>query len=506
MSEPSHEFVLGVDIGTTGCKTMAVAPDYRVLAEGFAAYPVLSSRPTYAEQDPTLVVKQTLFAARECLSQVPGAPRAICFGGALHSLVPVDVSDHPLMSALTWADNRSSSQIPNLKERIDPHALYLRTGCPLHPMYPLAKIHWLRDTAPEIFRATRRLVSIKECVTHAWTGEWVADSGVASGSGLLNLASRDWDPRATALVGIDLAQLSPVRSPITLAGELRAQIADELGIPRDTRVVLGGSDAAFSNVGVGALSPAILVVMIGSSGAVRVITRDPMLDADERTWCYLFDESRYLVGGAINNGGLVLRWFADHFVGPDISNAEELLVSEAARVRPGAEGLIFLPFLAGERSPGWNSDARGVLFGLALHHGRQHVARALLESVAYRIRSVLEAVEDVVQPAVEIRASGGFLRSPLWVQILCDVLGRQIRVPNTGNTSALGAALWAWHVCGALDSLDSLERTIPIERVVQPHDDRHALYTQLYDLYRDLYTKLGGPFAAVSRIQSNYQE
>lgn len=500
------QFILGVDIGTTGCKTVAVDRSGCILAEGDSFYPVVSPRPGWGEQDPQAVLAGVWASMHECLAQTSGAPVALCIGGALHSLVVVDEHGQPLMPVLTWADSRSEKQATRLRQNPEAHLLYQRTGCPAHPMYLPAKILWLHECVPELFQAATRFVSVKELVVHSLTGRWIVDDSLASGSGLLNIHSHDWDDATLALAHIERGQLSPVAPAATDLGPIKSEMACELGLPPETRVILGASDAALSSLGAGAVTHGVLVAMIGSSGAVRTLAPQVKLDPRERTWCYVLDQSHYLVGGAINNAGIVLRWFADGFVQPGSGDAIETLIHEAAQVGLGADGLIFLPFLTGERSPGWNAQARGVLFGLSLHHSRRHVARAILEAVAFRLRSVLEAVEQVAGPAIDIRASGGFVRSPLWVQILADVLGRAITVPGTANTSALGAALFGWYALGEFGSLQELASLTLAKEVIQPDTGRYAAYTRLYRLYCDLYGQLGGAFADISAIQAGSAE
>lgn len=498
-----RDYVIGLDVGTGGCKAVAVDGKGSVLSEGSSTYAIMSSRPTWAEQDLHAVVDGAIASVRECLKDLDEPPRALCLDGALHSVLAVDEHGEPLTAALIWADSRSTNQALALKRLADSHALYLRTGCPAHPMFPLAKIIWLRESDPEIFKRAARFVSIKEYLVYLLTREWLADESVASGSGLFNLQTFDWDDDALARAEIGCERLSSIVAAKTEHPGLDVEMARRLGIPAETRLILGPSDSACSNIGAGALAANVFVAMIGSSGAVRTFSHRPLLDSLERTWCYVLDRSNFIVGGAINNAGLVLRWFADNFLGSGKENTYETLIAEAGLANPGASGLVFLPFLTGERSPGWNPQARGVLFGLSLHHHQRHVARAILESVAYRLRSVLEALEEIAGPAKEIRASGGFLRSPLWVQIVSDVLGRRIAIPSTVNTSALGAALFGWHVVGDTKSLRDMERLLPACPVVQSRAAEHAIYSRAFKIYSDLYNELGDSFAEISRFQSD---
>lgn len=499
----AQEFVLGVDIGTTGCKTVAANRQGQILSEGVSYYGITAPRAGWAEQDSREIFDGALASIRQCANGIDGAPRAMCFTGALHSVMPVDARDRALLPALIWADTRSAAQAARLKLEADAHARYTRTGCPSHPMYPLAKLLWLRENAPLVFDAARRFVSLKEFVLAALTGEWRVDESVASGTGLLHLAAHNWDTSALALAGIDRTRLSPAVAATNILGTLRAEYAEQMGVPQNTRVVIGASDAALNNIGAGAVNPKTIVVMIGSSGAVRTITPAPILDTRERTWCYILDDARYMVGGAINNAGLALRWFADNFAARAAKqDVYEILLAEAETVGAGAAGLIFLPFLTGERSPNWNAEARGVLFGLSLPHQRAHVARAILEGVCYCLRSVLEAVEEVAGAAVEIRGTGGFVRSKLWTQILANVLNRPLGVQSTTNASALGAAFLGWRALGELGDWNRIAELAPVERIVEPDAAVTPTYDELYQLYQVVYAQLLTAFGEISRFQA----
>ncbi len=504
MNRAPSESILGVDIGTGGCKTLAVDSSGKIIAEATVPYPTMAPRPGWAEQDPDLVLEQVSRSIRQCAAELQGPPVALCLSGALHSFLPLDDTGRPLMNALTWADSRAATQAARLKGLPAAHALYDRTGCPLHPLYWLPKALWLRENRPDLLARTARIVSIKDYVVYHLTGEWLADQSIASGTGLLNLETLDWDDGALDAAELCRELLLPVMPITTDGGSIQERAVESTNLPRGTRVVLGACDAALSSLGAGAVGQGTFVAMIGSSGAVRTFSPRPLTDPRERTWCYVLDRHHYLVGGAINNAGLVLRWFADKVLDLHDPNPFELLTREAAEVQAGAEGLLFLPFLTGERSPGWNSRARGVLFGLSLHHGRAHFARAMLESVGLRLRSVLEAMEQVAGPAREIRVSGGFVNSPLWLQIVSDILGRSLFVPSTPNTSALGAALLGWHALGELPELQGAERLVGISSEVAPNPDRHDIYSRLFGLYEKLYRELQGSFEEISDFQEEF--
>ncbi len=263
--------------------------------------------------------------------------------------------------------------------------------------------------------------------------------------------------------------------------------------------MLGSADAVNSSLGTGGVNAWQATCMIGTSGALRIISAHPVLDAASRSWCYAIDSGHWLVGGAINNGGIALSWLQDlvHSALPNLPRDLHLsfddLTSLAGRAGVGAGGIICLPFFAGERSPNWNLHARAAFFGLGLHHKMEHVARAILEGISFRFRSVHDVLAEIKGDIREIRASGGFTRSPLWLQTTADVLNRDLAVPVWGETSSLGAALWAIRGPDTLSSLDDLGKLVPMGQVYRPEPRNAAAYEKLYELYGNLYTALS-PF------------
>jgi gluconokinase len=280
-----------------------------------------------------------------------------------------------------------------------------------------------------------------------------------------------------------------------------------MGIAPETLVVLGASDAANSTFGAGAVDPWQATCMIGTSGAFRVIAPRPALDKEARLFCYVADETHWLVGGAINNGGIAFSWLKDALT-PALARLPEGrplsfedLVGLAAQVPAGADGLVCLPFFAGERSPNWNENARATFFGLTLQHDIRHLARALLEGVAFRLRSLNDILFDMVGDIREVRASGGFTRSTMWPQIMASALNRDLRVPAWAETSALGAAFWAMRGAGALPAFEKAGELVSLGSEFHPVAADAAAYDRLYPIYVDLYRRLTGSFDQVAAFQ-----
>ena len=499
MAEPP--VLLGIDVGTTGCKVVVSDLEARILGIGAAPYRVHTPRPSWAEQEVTALWEGVVHAVREAMAAVQVAPsrvRALSLSGALHSILPVDAAGQPLTPALIWADARSAEHVRRLRAEVDPGALYRRTGCPLQAMYPLAKLVWLRQALPEAFRKAHVFLSIKDYIVRRLTGEFIADYAIASGSGLMDIGRLRWDRAALDLAGVVEERLPLLSAPETQIDGLQAEAAEALGLPRGVTVVLGGSDGALANIGAGAVTPGRAALTIGSSGAMRVVTAEPLTHPKEHTWCYLVDAGAYLVGGAINNGGIVLDWLYDTFSETGGRDVEQ---EAAAALPPGAEGLLFLPYLNGERCPHWNADARGVIFGLSMRHGRGHLVRATMEGVAFRMYSIFRALTELTDIA-EVRASGGFIRSPLWLQIVADVMGREIVLPDTQEMSGVGAVFVAMKALGLVGTLADAARLVNVGRGAVPNMDHHALYERLFAQFESVYAHLRDDFAALAAFRA----
>ena len=432
--------VLGVDIGTTSAKAVAFDADGRALGRGETAYQLLEPEPGQAVQDPVAMVEGTLAAVRTAAAAARDRGArivALSLSGAMHSLVGLDGAGRALTPLITWADMRATEQAERLR-REHPE-LHDRTGTPLHPMAPLAKLVWFAENEPGTFAAVRRWAGIKELVVARITGAWAVDHSIASGTGLLNLQALDWDREALAIAGIDADRLSPL-VPTTERLALDAA-AGELGLDADLPVIVGAGDGPLANLGLGAVRPGVAACSIGTSGALRLMVERPAVDPQRSVFCYALTPGRWVVGGAINNGGVVLRW-AGEALAPDLGErAEVQLLALAERVPPGSDGLIMLPYLLSERAPHWSSEPRGAYVGLTRHHRRGHLVRAALEGVCQQLALVLASMRDAGNEVHEIRATGGFARSALWRQMLADALGMPIGFAAGHEGSAFGAAL-----------------------------------------------------------------
>ncbi|MEO6959637.1 MAG: gluconokinase, partial [Burkholderiaceae bacterium] len=375
---PPRSYIIGVDIGTTSTKAVIFDDDGQVAAKHHIDYPLLTPLPSAAEQDPEQIYRAVIASIKNVIacSRIDAARiSCVSFSSAMHSLIAVDKQGRPITQCITWADNRSAQWADRIKRELGGHALYLRTGTPIHPMAPLSKLCWLRDTQPTVFRQAARFISIKEYVFFRLFGCYIVDYSIASATGLFNLAALAWDTEALKLAGITADQLSrPVPTTHMVHG-LNADAAQAAGLHSGTPFIIGASDGVLANLGANAIDPGVVAVTIGTSGAVRTVVDRPQTDPQGRTFCYALTEKHWVIGGSVNNGGIVLRWLKDIFSPDDAGATEqsdmdsyEALIQLAAQAPPGSNGLIFHPYLTGERAPLWNASARGSFFGLALHH------------------------------------------------------------------------------------------------------------------------------------------
>ncbi len=503
--------MMGVDIGTTSTKAVIFALDGKPVAHHAVDYPLLRPVPAAAEQDPEQIYQALLETIRTSLRTCPvPTDDIVCFSfsAAMHSVIGIDAQGGLLTRSITWADNRAAAAAERIKAEPGAGALYRRTGTPIHPMSPLAKLAWLRAEQPALFARAARFIGIKEYVFFRLFGQYLVDHSIASATGLFNLERRDWDDEALAVAGVRRDQLSTL-VPTThhLAG-LDPQLAQDLGLATGTRFVVGANDGVLSNLGVDAIHPGEVAVTIGTSGAMRAVVDQPLTDPSGRTFCYALTDRHWVVGGPVSNGGIVFRWVRDEFAASECETAKrlgldpyEVLTRIAERVPAGAEGLLFHPFLAGERAPSWNANLRGSFFGLAMHHRKEHMIRAALEGVIFNLYTILPAVESLVGRSRSIKATGGFARSGLWRQMMADVFNRDVEVPETFESSCLGAAVLGLYALGRVDSLDVVGAVVGTTHRHIPVAENVAVYQRLLPIFLALPVQLEAQYRQIAAFQ-----
>lgn len=467
--------VVALDVGTTTAKAAAFTTAARAVGAAEVGYPLCEPEPGWEVQDPVAVLDAALAAGRRAVAAAQAAGLRIAglsCSTALHALTALDDHDRPLTPMLTWADTRAVAQAARL--RAEHPRLHARTGTPLQPMSPLAKLVWFREHDAETWRAAARWVGLKALLLHRLTGRWVVDHSVATATGLLDLDTLDWDPEALEIAGVDADRL-PELVPVDARLALTAQAAAALGLDAATPVVAGAGDGPLANLGVGAIGPGVAACSIGTSAALRVVTEQPAIDPAGRLFSYALTPGRWAVGGALNNGGIVAEWAAEALA-PELlrSGGLEAVLAVAEQAPPGCDGLAMLPHLLGERTSRTGAPGHGAYLGLTRAHTRPHLVRAALEGVCQQLAVLRDAVRVAGHTVDEVRATGGFARSPLWRRILCDALGSEVHFPAVEGGSALGAALLAFDALDLVDGIEAAAQLVDRGPAVAPEPEAAA--------------------------------
>lgn len=463
------QVVLGVDLGTTAAKVVAfgIGSPWRHVA--VREYPLLEPEPGHQVQNPETVVAACVSAMTECASAATGAEVvAVSLSTAMHGLIGLDRDLRPLTPLLTWADARASDMARELRTSDLGPLLHQTTGTPVHPMSPLTKLAWFARHDTTTAAAVRWWVGLKDYLIWSLTGTLATERSSASGTGLLDRRTGGWSALAVETAGISADQLPPVLPTTAILGLSKA-MASRVGLPVTTPVVVGAADGPLGNLGTGALDPGVAGLSIGTSGAVRmVVDRQPEV-LDPALFCYALTDDAWVVGGAVSNGGVVVRWAGSALVPdlraePDGLSADERVLALAEGVPAGSDGLVMLPYLLAERAPLWDPDVPGAYLGLRRSHTRAHLVRAAVEGVALQLGAVVDRM-DAVNPGVpvtSVRATGGAFRSALWRDVVTAVLDRPLTVTGAADGSALGAAALGLNALGRAPGLgEALAMLLP---------------------------------------------
>ena len=470
--------VIGLDIGTSSSKAVLFRQG-NILAKASSAPYQLNHQQGGATQDALTVWHGAKHALSQLLAHNPHKVSAITLSGAMHSLLPLDANYQPLAPALTWADSRPAAMLPVLREEITDLAdLYTRTGCPLQTPYHLARLRWLQQQHLKV----TKYAALKDWVFWQLTGELATDFGMASTTGLLNIHKLEWDSSALKHAHVSATDLPQLVAP-TYHAPLRKDLADALGMPV-LPVICGGSDGVLANVGSSAALSGSAAITVGTSGAVRLTSNEPLLDVPRgRTWSYLLTPGQYVSGGAINNGGIALQYLQSNLFS-EVST--EALISEASQVDLKDTRPLVLPYFSGERSPHWRSDAVGTIHGLTLEHSRAALVRSVLEAVCFCLADIWQILDPKTDT---IFLSGGICQSRFWSQMLADVLGTQIVLVDAADASAVGAAMLGTVALGG-GTLEQLSQALARGDTLQPDETAHVHYQDRFADFRDLFATL----------------
>lgn len=482
------DIVVGLDLGTGGVRAIAVNLQGQIIAQSTRSYPLLTPQPGWTEQNSSDWIEASLDVLFDVTQQLNGhRPIALGLSGQMHGMVPLDVEGKAIRPAILWNDQRTGKAVAEIEAAIPRQELIQRTGNPAITGFQLPKLLWLRTEEPQAYTRLWQILLPKDYLGYVLTGEPVTEPSDASGVGCLNLANRQWDTDILHALNIKPAFFPPVIESTAIAGQLKSEIAARVGLPVGLPVIPGGGDNAAAAIGLGISSSNLNrgSLSIGTSGVIFAPCDRPIPDPEGRVhlFCHV-DGGYHLLGVTLAAGGS-LRWYRDTFA-PNISYTE--MMDMAERSQPGARGVLFLPHLAGERSPHLDPDTRGALVNLSLAHTQADITRAVLEGVAFSLREALEVI-SAIAPVNQLLATGGGARSHIWLQILADVLQTKLIAPKAEEGAAYGAAILAMVGVGAYPNLEIALKILQQDsNVVQPQ--ANPLYESGFKRYKVLYEAL----------------
>jgi xylulokinase len=504
--------LLGIDVGTSGSKALLIDERGKVLASATFDYPMFTPRPLWAEQNPENWWTATVGSIRKVLHDSgvdTGHIAGIGLTGQMHGLVMLDKRGNVLRPCIMWNDQRTGPQCAAITEQIGARRLLQLTGNPVLPGFTAPKVVWVRDNEPEIYANMAQILLPKDYIRYRLTGVYATEVSDASGTALLDVRNRRWSQEMLQALDIPASWLPECLESTIPDATISAEGAERTGLRAGTPVVGGGGDQAAQAVGSGIIEQGIVSVTLGTSGVVFAAAERFLLEPEGRlhSFCHAVPGQWHLMGVMLSAGGS-LRWLRDKVAQAEVAQAAasgrdvyDLLCEEAAHVPAGSEGLIFLPYLTGERTPYPDPYARGVFFGLTLRHGKGHMTRAVLEGVAYGLRDSLELMRKMGLQITQVRASGGGAKSSLWRQILSDIFDTEIVLTNVTEGAAFGAALLAGVGAGVYsDVAEACKETVQLTESTNPSPDKDV-YDDYYGVYRELYPALEAQFKRVSAVE-----
>ena len=484
---------LGIDIGTGGSRACLIDEDGRVLASAMCEHESFTSpRIGWAEQSPENWWQATCSAVRQVLaSKAVRADeiRAVSFSGQMHGSVLLDGSDNVLRPALLWCDQRTEKQCAEITERIGAQHLIELVSNPAVTGFTLPKLLWVRENEPDVYERVRSVLLPKDFIRLRLSGEKASDVADSSGTLLFDVRKREWSAEMLERFGIDRELLPGVFESVEVTGKVSKAGAEATGLREGTLVIAGAGDNAAGAIGMGIVSPGTVSATIGTSGVVFVVTEKPTTDMKGRihSLCHAIPERWHMTGVTLA-AGLSFRWFRDNFGN---GNGYDKLVFEAGKVPAGSDGAIWLPYLMGERTPYLDPNARAAFVGLTASHSKGHLARAVLEGVAFSLRDSFEIFRELRVPIETIRLGGGGARSRLWRQIQADVYGQAVETIEADEGAAFGAAILAGVGGGAWTSVDeACQKTIRVAERIEPDPPASEILNRNYEAYRMLYSAL----------------
>ena len=505
-------YLLGVDIGTSGTKTVLFDELGNARASDLQEYPLYQPKNGWAEQDPEDWWMATYVSIKNVLAKSGVSPddvKGVGLSGQMHGLVLLDKDNKVLRKSIIWCDQRSSAECEQITQLIGAKRLIEITANPALTGFTASKIMWVKNHEPEIFDKAVKILLPKDYVRYMLTGEFATEVSDASGMQLLDVPNRCWSDEVLQKLGLNKSMLGKVYESQEITGTIHNRAAELTGLKAGTPVVGGGGDQAAGAVGNGIVKPGVISSTIGTSGVVFAYTDKVSIDPLGRvhTFCHAVPNTWHIMG-VTQAAGLSLQWFRNNFCKEEISTANlmgvdpyYLMDKAAEKVEAGSNGLLYLPYLMGERTPHLDSDCRGVFFGLSAKHTKKEVLRAVMEGVVYSLKDCMEIIKELGVDVGQVRASGGGGKSPLWRQMQADVFGSEICTINASEGPAFGVAILAGVGSGVYKSVpEACEATIQVKTRQQADQAMTAKYNEYYKLYKSLYQSMKQDFKTLAKL------
>lgn len=494
------KYIIGIDVGTTATKGVLYDENGQKVASAQRGYPLIQEKMDQAEEDPKLIfdaVQDVIFS----LSQKRKIT-AISWSSQMHSLIGLDENKELLTNSLTWADNRAKNVVKKAKADGLAQKIYQQTGMPIHPMAPVYKLFWLKQEKPKIFSRVKYWLGIKEYLIYRLTGKLVEDLSMAAGTGLLNLKTLTWDQELLSQVGITEKVLPKLVKSSDIVGSVKEEYRQKLDLDENTKVIAGASDGYLSTIGVGAIDEADFAMNVGTSGGVRCLAKKSIIDKKAQFFCYPADQG-YLIGGPVNNGGIVFEWARKVLLGPNESAEDFLTLAQSAPV--GSRGLIFHPYLGGERAPIWDANARGSFVGLTRSHTKAEMARSVIEGIIFNLYDASHAIIQSAGKPHAIRITGGFVQSDFVRQMLADVYNLPIIAMKNSEGGTLAAMFLGKPALGLSPDLSGIRKFTSEEKVYFPNPENVVRYQKILPVYREIENDLAKSYEKLAYLQNKLQ-
>lgn len=481
------KYLISIDIGTTSTKLIAYNTDGEIISEQNSKYRTYTPEEGFFEQDPEEIFESVIEKLRDVIKENIGKKLlGISFSSAMHSIAAVDEDGKLLTNAVLWSDRRSEKLVKKYKESDKINNIFFKTGTPIHAMSPLFKILWFREEKEKIFRKTKKFISIKEYIIFKLTGKYYVDYSIASATGLFDIHSKKWNSGSLDFLGINESYLSEAVDIDFKIYDIKEEYREFFEIEKDIPFIIGGSDGCMANLGVNDTDEGTAVITLGTSAAVRVGSRSAEIDNKKRIFTYILDSNHYISGGAVNNTGIVLEWLKEKLF-PELDYKEVFQMLEDTE--DGIRVPVFLPYLLGERAPVWNSDARGVFFGITLDHEQKHFVRSVLEGIIYSIYDVFRILDNI-KDIRKIYVNGGLSRSELFVRTMADIFNREILISENYESSCFGAFITGMAAVGEIENIESFDKyKFEVKKIV-PDSNKNKVYMENFRIYKEVYNSL----------------